>query len=172
MWSSRADYNPLTPRRVLWVRLPPPPHPSHHVIPLVRPDREINHRIFLPPFGTILAYPRKRVRAMEKLSTLAITGKSGKQYDFDVYPWGTEFNPLGAVYVITKRIVKDGKGRHTYIYIGQTADLSERFDDHHKADCFSQNEANCICVHLQSNEKSRLAIESDLIDGHDTPCNG
>lgn len=109
---------------------------------------------------------------MSVLATLAITGASGKQYDFEAYSWGTTFNPLGAVYVVTKRTVDaNNKGYHTYIYIGQTGDLSERFDNHHKADCFSKNSANCICVHLQSSEKSRLAIESDLIANHSTPCN-
>jgi hypothetical protein len=109
---------------------------------------------------------------MSKIADANFTGKSGKTYEFHVYEWGTDFKAVGAVYAITKRTVKDGKGLHTFIYFGHTGDLSERFDDHHKASCFTKNGVNCICVLLESSEKTRLAIESDLIDGHDTPCNG
>ncbi len=110
---------------------------------------------------------------MAKISDANFTGKSKNSYAFGVYEWGTEFKALGAIYVITKRTVDaGGQGSHTFIYIGQTGDLSERFDNHHKASCFTKNGVNCICVHLESNEKIRLAIESDLIDGNSTPCNG
>lgn len=94
-------------------------------------------------------------------------------YNFSVYPWDTEFTALGAVYVITRRTADIyGGGSHSFIYIGQTGDLSERFDNHHKADCFRKNGANCICIHEEGNEQKRLAIESDLLDVNDTACNG
>ena len=109
---------------------------------------------------------------MSRIADAEFTGKSGS-YSFGVYPWGTDFTAIGAVYVITKRTADaDTKGTHHFIYLGQTADLSERFDNHHKASCFTKNGANCICIHLEGNEKTRLAIESDLIAGNDTPCNG
>ena len=101
-----------------------------------------------------------------------LTGKSGKKYKFLVYALGTEFKPVGAVYAITKRVPNRAGGSHTVIYIGQTADLSERFDDHHKATCFTRNGANCIGVHQEASEARRLAIEKDLIDAYDPPCNG
>jgi hypothetical protein len=50
--------------------------------------------------------------------------------------------------------------------------LSERFDDHHKAECFSRRGAAHLCVHVEGNEKTRLAIESDLIANYNPPCNG
>jgi hypothetical protein len=108
---------------------------------------------------------------MGKIADATFTGRSKKNYDFAVYAWGTEFKALGAVYVITQRTVTDNKGIHKVIYFGQTGDLSERFDNHHKASCFKKNGVNCICILLESNEKTRLAIESDLIDGNDTLCN-
>lgn len=109
---------------------------------------------------------------MSKLGTATFTGVSGKEYGFNVYSWGTEFKAIGGVYIVSKRRVDEkGKGRHTFIYIGHTGDLSERFDDHHKADCFTQHGVNCISIHAEDSEKTRLAVESDLIDGNDTPCN-
>lgn len=108
---------------------------------------------------------------MAKIADANFTGKSGQTYSFQVYAWGTGFKSLGAVYAITKRVVTNGKGHHTFIYFGHTGDLSERFDDHHKDNCFTRNDVNCICILLESNEATRLAIETDLIRAHNTPCN-
>jgi hypothetical protein len=110
---------------------------------------------------------------MTQYGTLAISGASGSSYKFTVHSWDTKFNPIGAVYVITKRTEKPGGvGSHTYIYVGQTGDLSERFDDHHKINCFRRNGANCICVHPDANKASHLKKEEDLIQALNPPCNG
>lgn len=110
---------------------------------------------------------------MGKLGTITFKGKSGNEYSFNVYPFNTDFKAIGAVYFVTQRTEKsDGTGSHTRIYVGETGDLSERFDNHHKQDCFDKHNANCICVHSESNEKTRLEKESDLIDNYNPPCNG
>lgn len=110
---------------------------------------------------------------MAKYGDITFKGASGKEYKFEAWPWGTQFNTIGAVYFTTKRTPKsDGGGNHANVYIGQTSDLSERFDNHHKNDCFKRNGVNCICVHQDNNEESRLTKESDLIKGNKTPCNG
>ena len=69
---------------------------------------------------------------MTKLSTLTLKGASGQTYDFTVYSYDTEFNAVGAVYEITHRKKKpEGNYNHAAIYIGETSDLSTRFDGHH-----------------------------------------
>ncbi len=108
---------------------------------------------------------------MSKLADADFMAKSGKIYQFQVYEWGNEFAAVGAVYAITKRTVTGGKGSHNFIYFGQTGDLSERFEDHPQASCFLKNGVNCICVHFESDEKIRLAIEADFIEAYGTPCN-
>ncbi len=68
---------------------------------------------------------------MTKLGTVTFTGKSETKYDFNAYPWGTSFKKgSGAVYFVTKRTQKqdDAGYSHTRIYVGQTYDLSTRFD--------------------------------------------
>lgn len=110
---------------------------------------------------------------MAKFGTVSFTGASGKKYDFNAYSWGTSFKQsYGAVYFITKRS-KNPKGgySHTEIYVGQTEDLSTRFDDHHKQNCFNRYNANCICIYGEQNENTRLEIEQDLLDNYDLPCN-
>jgi len=111
---------------------------------------------------------------MAKLSTVTFTGKSGTKYDFNVYPWGTSFKKdYDAVYFITRRTEKpDGGYSHTRIYVGQTEDLSTRFDNHHKQACFDKHKKNCVCVHREDDEDTRLDIEQDLIDNYEPPCNG
>jgi predicted GIY-YIG superfamily endonuclease len=109
---------------------------------------------------------------VSKIATATWTGQSGTDYNFTVYPIGTSFRAVGAVYIFTKRTVSDGTASHKFIYIGQTDDLSTRFDNHHKANCIARNGANCISVHMEDSEDQRLAIETDLCRLHDTPCNG
>ena len=84
----------------------------------------------------------------------------------------TDFNPVGAVYFITRRTTKpDGGGTHTHIYVGQTSDISQRLDSHHKINCFLEHNANCICIYREDNENTRVRIEADLIENYNPPCN-
>jgi len=110
---------------------------------------------------------------MAKIGVATFTGQSGTKYDFNIYPMGTTFKEIGAVYAVTKRY-KNSKGgySHDIIYIGETGDLSTRFDDHHKADCFVEYEANCACVHRDDDEESRLSKEDDLVKKQNPHCNG
>ena len=109
---------------------------------------------------------------MGKFGTITCKGASGAKYEFTAYSDDTDFNAIGAVYVITSRSQKnDGSYSHLRIYVGETGDLSTRFDNHHQQDCFDKNKTNCICVYVEENEVTRLAIESDLLDKYDPPCN-
>ena len=109
---------------------------------------------------------------MTEVGTLTLKGATGQTYDFSVYTYDTESKAVGAVYLITRREREpDGGYNHTAIYIGETGDLSTRFDDHHKESCFTQNNANCNCIHLDANEDSRLKKEADLIANYNPPCN-
>jgi hypothetical protein len=109
---------------------------------------------------------------MAKISTVDFMGKSGKSYGFNVYPFDQQFKAIGAVYIVSRRyMTANGRHSHKVIYVGQTDDLSIRFDDHHKANCFKQNDANCICTHVDDDEDSRLAKEDDLIKLQNPPCN-
>ena len=106
---------------------------------------------------------------MEKEGTVKAKGASGTSYSFDVYPWGTSFKALGAVYLVLK---KSSAGNYTILYVGQTGNLSERFDDHHKDTCFSRNSRTHIGIKPESSERKRLAIETDLVENYKPTCNG
>lgn len=110
---------------------------------------------------------------MPKIASMSFKGKSRTEYDFDVYPIDTSWKEnVKAVYVVTRRYQgNDNKYYHEKIYIGRSDNLKERFGNHHQQACFDKNDANCICIHLESNESKRETKETDLIQGNNTLCN-
>jgi hypothetical protein len=107
---------------------------------------------------------------VSKIADATFKGKNGS-YSFEVYPSNISFNAVGAVYIFTKRTVADSKGTHLFLYIGQTDSLKDRIPNHEKWPCVNRNGVNCICVHRDDSEKSRLDKESDLRAGNSTRCN-
>jgi hypothetical protein len=105
---------------------------------------------------------------MVKQASVTLTGVSGRSYNFEVFPWGTQFNRVGAVYTVLRR---RPEGNYDILYIGETGDLSERFDDHHKQACFNRNGKTHLGVRPEPSESGRLAIETDLVRNYKTPCN-
>ena len=95
--------------------------------------------------------------------------RAAGRYTFPVYPLGADFEKLPAVYVITRR---DLQGNHKVLYVGQTENLHDRFADHHKWWCMSQNGASHVCATVVTDEAQRLAMENDLTTAYRPPCNG
>ena len=96
---------------------------------------------------------------------------SGNMYAFTAYSLDTRFNDVSAVYIFTKRTVNEGKGSHTFLYVGETGELGKRISNHEKRYCVIQHGCNCICVHLVSGKNNRKAIEAAFLDENVTPCN-
>jgi hypothetical protein len=103
-------------------------------------------------------------------NTITATGASGSNYRFYLYPWDANLKALGGVYMVLRKTSQNGN--HTVLYIGQTSDLSERFDNHHKKSCFDRNRKTHIAAMLESSEAKRLRIEGDLISNYSPTCNG
>ena len=107
---------------------------------------------------------------MTKLAEASFTA-GGKKYAFTAYSTDTHFNDVSAVYIFTKRTVIDGKGTHSFLYIGETGELGRRISAHEKWQCVNEQGCNCICVHLVSGEKKRKATEAAFLNENETPCN-
>lgn len=106
---------------------------------------------------------------MSDTKTIKWTGKSGKKYQYWIYLLETTFSANPGNYVFAKE-TKPGSWKP--IYIGETKDLSTRFDDHHKADCIKREGATAIHAHKSSTTVNhRRAEESDLVARWNTPCN-
>lgn len=97
------------------------------------------------------------------------TGASGQKYRYTVYMFGTVFGPGAANYVFAR---ETRPGQYTPVYIGQTGDLSEPFDNHLAMQCIRLNRATHIHVKLSNApEEQRRAERSDLIAEWNPPCN-
>ena len=105
---------------------------------------------------------------MAKIETIKLDSCSGSLYEFDVYPIGTNFKALAAIYFISKR---NDDSSHSGIYLGITDDISNRFNKHHKEDCFNEHNANCISILINSSEEEREMIEKDILCKYNFPCN-
>lgn len=107
---------------------------------------------------------------MANEGTILWSGKSGEKYSYWIYKIGYAFASSPGNYVFARETESK-----TYqpVYIGQTSDLSERFDNHHKMPCIKRNGATHICAHKNSSgETARQDEESDLIENYNPVCNG
>lgn len=101
--------------------------------------------------------------------TCTWTGVSGTPYNYFVHPIGTDFNAVPGNYIFAKM---NSQGRWVSVYIGETGDLSERFDNHHAMPCIKRNGATHIHAHKSSAVKqTRLNEETDLRKNYNPPCN-
>ena len=109
-----------------------------------------------------------------EIETVHWRGASGSDYKYWVYPIGTTFKEVPGNYIFTKR----ENGRWRPIYVGETENLGERFDTHHKAQCIARKSATHIRAHTSSERvEVRRAEESDIIKGNaeckePSGCNG
>ena len=105
---------------------------------------------------------------LTKNETIIFSGISGTKYEYIAYPIDSNFKPLPANYIFAKR---SDFGFHP-IYIGETSDLSTRFDNHHKLPLAELHGAAHTLVHINATPHLRLSEERDLIDYYKPVCNG
>lgn len=102
--------------------------------------------------------------------TVPWVGLSGATYTYWVYKLDTPLKAEPGNYCFAKYI---GPGRWEPLYFGQTGNLSERFDFHHKVECAKRNGATHIHARINSNgEQARLREEADLVNRYHPTCNG
>lgn len=112
--------------------------------------------------------------------TTTVKGLSGKEYKFVLYTFDT-FSDVQtnlwlsepALYLFTHREYSNGAYYHTYLYLGETGDLSQRFANHHKEEELKQRQTNCIGIYLDvpQNEADRKQVEKDILSAYKFPCN-
>jgi hypothetical protein len=95
--------------------------------------------------------------------------KSGASHRFWIYPRGIKFNePCPGIYIYAR---ETSPHKWIPIYIGQTENVNVRLANHEQRECVDQNGATHIHVSIITPEKSRLAIEKDLIEQWKPVCN-
>lgn len=96
-------------------------------------------------------------------------GKSGKEYQYWIYPMEANFKESPGNYIFAK---ETRPGYWSPCYIGQTVNLNQRLGDHEKESCSKRNGATHIHAHLtEGGEMIRRAEEKDLVLKWQPPCN-
>lgn len=106
---------------------------------------------------------------MASIGMITFVGKSGTKYDFKYYDFSGEWNNVAGIYVVGK--YDKTANQISPLYVGETDNLQERFSNHHKQDCFDKNKANVLCWLGEKVSKTRLTIETDLIESLKPSCN-
>lgn len=97
------------------------------------------------------------------------TGQSGQKYRYTVYMYGTMFGPGPANFIFAR---ETRAGQYQVLYVGQTQDLSEPFEDTVAGECLKQGRVTHVHVrHTDGREEVRRAERSDLISALNPPCN-
>lgn len=110
--------------------------------------------------------------------TVTLKGTSGREYVFELYSFDKyddvkgAFTEVPALYLFGK--LNADQSFFDYIYLGETSNLHERYDNHMKEDCIKHHGANGIGIYALEefrNEAKRKAAEKDLLDAINFPCN-
>ena len=103
-------------------------------------------------------------------------GLSGKSYryivftiDRNLHTVATTLDAVGGNYCFAR---ENPNHSWTPIYFGETGDLSERFNNHHKASCIKRKGATHIHVRENTKKSERLVEEKDLNDKWNPKCKG
>jgi len=104
---------------------------------------------------------------MTMLGNYSLDGKSGTRYRFAAYSRDSEFDAFAAVYVMVRQ---DDLGHHL-VYIGETADLSDRPLNCGCKDCFDHWGANAVWIYALPNLRKRQEIKADLRSRYHPRCN-
>ena len=103
------------------------------------------------------------------MDIMTLTGASRNTYDFQMLRAGIQLVPGPGCYAFTRKAVQD---EYPLVYIGETGDLSERFDNHHKARCIQRNGATLIGVHRTRSKAEAQRVEWDVLRYYtNVPCN-
>ena len=97
------------------------------------------------------------------------TGDSGKKYEYYITPIDTEWKDAPGNYIFAKETEPH---KWEAVYIGQTESFKDRLPDHNELPCILDNGGTHIHTHINRDKQARLDEEADLLENHETPCNG
>lgn len=107
---------------------------------------------------------------MARLGDVMWTGRSGRQYRFQTWSFDTRFQAVGAVFLVTRRVVTNEnktyrRANHEILRAGQTARLSEPLGSVAELESLERSGANCVCVFPTEEEAERQSVLDDLPAG-------
>lgn len=108
------------------------------------------------------------------MDTVTWPGIGGKSYTMQLCQFGRAFATNPGVYIFCKPAAT--QGRWSQIYVGECEDFNDRLNinlaQHHRWDCIKKGGATNVCViQVNGGKLSRTAVETDLRQQLDPPCN-
>ena len=104
---------------------------------------------------------------MRKLETISMSGKSGKDYTFNVYPGDMRFNDfIPGVYYISKQLGDESSA----IYLGESDNVDVTLQNHDKQSCFDEQNYNRVSFYKNASREVRESIVADLSSTLDLAC--
>ncbi|MBI1218737.1 MAG: hypothetical protein GC186_09345 [Rhodobacteraceae bacterium] len=111
---------------------------------------------------------------MSKLFSAKLSGASGREYSFDVFSAGIDFNEVGAVYAFLA-VPWPQFTDFKVLYVGKANALQRRMGEHRqpgeKWDEAKALGVNAVGAKLVTSESERRDIETDLIRAYFPPLN-
>ena len=105
---------------------------------------------------------------MPKLAVRMLTGKSGKEYSFNVYTGDMRFNDfIPGVYIIAHESGDNEKA----IYLGESDNVDVKLQKHDKQTCFDDHNYNRIAFYKNASREVRESIVEDLLPVLKPACN-
>jgi hypothetical protein len=126
------------------------------------------------PVPALITHYAPLENLLASFGSITFSGQSGEKYLCHAWPLETRFKPIGAVYLVTKRMANKTYARkagHQTIFVGQTESLANPLATETEYERFIKYGANCVCVYVHADAERRLAVERDLIAGHQPFCN-
>ena len=97
-----------------------------------------------------------------------MTGKSGKEYAFNVYPGDMRFNDfIPGVYYISKQDDDESSA----IYLGESDNVDLTLRKHDKQTCFEEHGYNRVAFYKNASREVRESVIEDLSPTLDLACN-
>ncbi len=100
--------------------------------------------------------------------TTTLTGSSGTQYRFTIFPKSTTFQARPGVYVMGRAA---GGQRYEFCFVGQTDDLSKRPLSPDKQPCFLRFGVDHIFLIEEFDANRRAQVVQDLVQAYVPGCN-
>ena len=105
---------------------------------------------------------------MRKIGVTSMTGKSGKEYAFNVYPGDMRFNDfIPGVYYISKQV----DDASSAIYLGESDNVDLTLRKHDKQSCFEEHGYNRVAFYKNASREVRESVIEDLSPTLDLACN-
>ncbi len=113
---------------------------------------------------------KPKVKKAKPISSAIFRGKKAR-YEFNVFAINELFEPIPAVYIISRRKTdKSKRSHHALICIGETTSIFDEIKRHQKSKCVKNHGANVVSILPEADEKIRLKIETDLKAAHSHTC--